>query len=292
MNCYLQSDKLKAAFTTHGAELISLRDYNDNEYIWQGEKSVWGRHAPVLFPFICNTLSGHYTVDGKPFALSNHGFARDSEFTLTDSKEASAAFLLCSNDETRMNFPFVFELMVSYRLDGNALHTRFSITNRSEREMPFFIGGHPAFNVPISADEKFTDYAVVFPEKERELSNCKDGKPIPVYHEIERLPLTHECFKSDVLLENKPKSGSISLRSTVTDNRVKLEFDNSGCIAVWSPFFESEEKTAKASFVCLEPWSSLPVYAENTEELTQMKSALRLAPNEKTDFSYTIYVMA
>ena len=76
----ISSDKLKAKISDDGAELCSLTDYNGTEYIWQADPAIWKRHAPILFPFICNTASKKYTVNGSEYALSNHGFARDSVF--------------------------------------------------------------------------------------------------------------------------------------------------------------------------------------------------------------------
>ena len=35
-----------------------------------------------------------------------------------------------------------------------------------DRDMPFFIGGQPAFRVPLSEGETLEDYLVEFPEKE------------------------------------------------------------------------------------------------------------------------------
>ena len=101
----ISSDILKVTIDSFGAELHSIKDCNDTEYLWQADEKVWKRHAPVLFPFICNTASKKYTVDGKEYALSNHGFARDSEFELLYAKESSAEFYLGHSDETLKIYP-------------------------------------------------------------------------------------------------------------------------------------------------------------------------------------------
>jgi galactose mutarotase-like enzyme len=91
-------------------------------------------------------------------------------------------------------------------------------------------------------------------------------------------------------MKDHPESSWVALISKSHDYKVRLRFDNKGCIAVWSSWFEDAAKTQNAKFVCLEPWSSTPVYCENTEELTDMKNAVRLASKEKYSFSYTIEI--
>jgi galactose mutarotase-like enzyme len=268
----VKSDILIAKIQTKGAELISLRDYNDTEYIWQGNPAVWGRHAPLLFPFICNTKSGSYTVGGKPFSLNNHGFARDVNWELIRAKEDSAAFILESNEETKRLFPFDFELTANYTVKANTFLTKITVANTGSSVMPFFIGGHPAFNVPLKSADKFTDWFVS-------------------YGDDDKLPLSHNTFENDVLLRDHPENGVIKLLSKTSDTRISLKFDRQGTIAVWSSFFPDDPaKTENAKFVCLEPWTSPPVYTEKTEELLEMERTVKLSPGKTFDFSYSIEI--
>ena len=52
MQCTLTNSYLKATFESFGAELISLQDTDGKEYVWCGDSAFWGRHAPILFPFV------------------------------------------------------------------------------------------------------------------------------------------------------------------------------------------------------------------------------------------------
>ena len=59
-----------------GAELQSVRLKEDNiEYLWQGDSTYWGRRAPILFPIVGRLVDNTYYVDGKPYSLTQHGFA-------------------------------------------------------------------------------------------------------------------------------------------------------------------------------------------------------------------------
>ena len=52
MQYTLTNSYLKATFESFGAELISLQDTDGKEYVWCGDSAFWGRHSPVLFPFV------------------------------------------------------------------------------------------------------------------------------------------------------------------------------------------------------------------------------------------------
>ena len=49
----LENNNLIASINKHGAELSRLYSKtHDREIIWGGNPKYWGRHAPVLFPFV------------------------------------------------------------------------------------------------------------------------------------------------------------------------------------------------------------------------------------------------
>lgn len=290
MQTVISSDILKVKIDSFGAELHSIKDYNDTEYLWQADERVWKRHAPVLFPFVCNTASGKYTVEGKEYSLSNHGFARDSEFELLFSKESSAEFYLGYSDDTLKRYPYKFGLYVNYALDGGKLKITYTAENKDDNDIFFFIGGHPAFRCPVSPRESFSDYTVVYEKNERIVQSRSDGSEAVILNDGNKIPVSHELFAHDVFMKSRPESSWIALVSKSHDYKVKLHFDNKGCIAVWSSWFEDRDRTEAAQFVCLEPWSSAPVYCDNEEELTKMPSAVRLSPSEKYAFSFTIEI--
>ena len=291
MQAVISSDILKAKIDSFGAELHSLMDFNDTEYIWQADEKVWKRHAPVLFPFICNTASKKYTCGGTEFALSNHGFARDSEFEMLVCKDNCAEFRLTSNDKTLEAYPFKFELYTQYTINGNRLDVKYTVKNTDDKDIFFFIGGHPAFRCPVGENEKFEDYSIVYELPEHIVQTLADGSQKIIADNIRKINASHELFANDVFMKDKPQSGWVAIVSKSYDYKVKLHFENAGCIAVWSSYFSGdEERTKEAEFICLEPWSSAPVYCENTEELTEMKSAVRLERGGKYVFGYNIEI--
>lgn len=286
MQVTLSSKSIKAVIDSFGAELHSLKDGKDTEYLWQADPKVWKRHAPILFPFICNTTSKKYTCGGKEYSLANHGFARDNEFELLYSLKNEAGFVLRASEETKKIYPFDFELYVKYAVCDNMIGVNYIVKNVDNKDIYFFIGGHPAFNVP-----DFDDYYVKY-EKSEKINREFNGKTTVIADNTDSVALSHELFADDVFMKDKPESSWISLVSKTSGQKVKLSYDNSGCIAVWSSYFDDPALTEQAKFVCLEPWSSVPVYCDpnDEEELTKMEHAIKLEAGRSHFFSYCIEI--
>ncbi len=48
----IESVELRATISTRGAELVSLRDADGVDYLWNGDPAWWPNHAPILFPIV------------------------------------------------------------------------------------------------------------------------------------------------------------------------------------------------------------------------------------------------
>lgn len=284
MICKIISSELEATVCSYGAELHSLKK-GGYEYMWQAGKA-WERHAPLLFPFICSPGGKAYNAGGKEYIMkANHGFARDMEFALSESAEDFCEFVLEDNEETLAQYPYHFKLYVRYFFENGRLVTLCRVENKSDDNMYFYLGGHPAFNCPLESGLSFDDYYVQY-EKE-ELIEQQAGESLrTVLAYDNKLPLTRELFDYDVIMKDMPQSQSISLRSDKGSRYVTLYYPDSDCIAVWSPTGNND-----ASFVCLEPWTSVPVYCDDREKDIEKKShAICLAKGGKLEYRYDIEV--
>ena len=106
MALILENETLCAKISEHGAELTSLYNKkNGIEYIWQGDPAFWGRHSPVLFPIVGRLKNDTYEFENKTYQLSQHGFARDLDFTVTKATDTTATFELLASDETKAKYP-------------------------------------------------------------------------------------------------------------------------------------------------------------------------------------------
>lgn len=269
---------LSFAADENGAELHSLK-YKGEEFLWQcGD--AWKRYAPVLFPFICSPKDRTYRAGGKEYTMpGNHGFARDSKFKLVGDSESSATFCLESSAATKEWYPYDFKLLVSYIINNGVLEVRSTVQNAGKEDMYFYLGGHPAFICDIEGGESVAVYekpeTIIQPIPEGERT-VLDGKTT--------LHLTREMFKYDVIMKDHPASKAITLKKE-DGGYVKLSFPNSECIAVWTA------ADPAAQFICLEPWTSVPAYADDEyANIEEKPHAIKLSPESAYIYKYFIEI--
>ena len=78
MRITLRRGGLTAEAETMGGELVSLRDRQDTEYIWNGDPAYWPGRNPVLFPIVGGLKGGKISIGGETYEMGRHGFARQS----------------------------------------------------------------------------------------------------------------------------------------------------------------------------------------------------------------------
>lgn len=284
MLCEIRKGNISFAADTFGAELHSLK-LGEREYLWQCGSS-WRRYAPVLFPFICSPKDRTYRANGKRYTMkANHGFARDKEFTVLEKNDSCVSYILRPDEETLAQYPYKFEFVVRYSVLGDGVKVENIVHNADTIPIYFYIGGHPAFNCPLDDESEFTDYYIEYGEKEHIVRNI-EGKPVTLVEDGNIINVTRDLFDYDAVIIPDPLSDKVSLKSRRSGHSVTVEFPDSRCIAVWSP-----EKDNNAAFVCLEPWTSVPVYYDDDEEDIEKKAhAIKLDPGKDHAYSYTIRI--
>ncbi len=280
----IRNQNLSFSADTFGAELHSLKK-DGLEYLWQcGE--AWKRYAPVLFPFICSPEGRNYRAGGKTYHMNaNHGFARDLEFQLLEQTETTVSFILHDSPETLAQYPYPFALTIKYTLLADGVKIENIVQNTGTDTMYFYLGGHPAFNCPLEAGTDFTDYYIEY-EKNETLTRKIQHQDVILAEKQNKIPVTRALFDYDAIILDNPDSESISLKSEKSEHSVTVVFPDSQAIAVWSP-----EKDDNAAFVCLEPWTSVPVYYDdNQPDLEKKAHAVKLEAGQNYHYTYEIHV--
>ena len=169
------SNGISATVKAAGAELCSLKNIQGLELLWQAGLE-WPRHAPLLFPIVGRLKNDQLRHDGKVFPMTQHGFARDRRFDWTERGPTSCTLILVDDAQTRARYPFAFQLVVTYTLDGADLHVSYEVTNTGEEMLPASIGGHPAFNWPLLPELSKDAYRLTFSNEEpAPIRRLKDG---------------------------------------------------------------------------------------------------------------------
>lgn len=282
MTTTISNSILTAQIKHTGAELCSLKNNSNTEYIWGGNPEFWGKHSPILFPIVGTLKNNSYQHNNVEYHLSRHGFAREMSFELIDKQENSATFSLTSSDETKEKYPFDFELHLIYTLENAALKIEYRVINNGESKMPFSIGAHPAFDLPGN----FKNYSLEFENREPlTFFLLEDGLISNTTEQLQldkkELHLNHKLFESDALVFKKLTSKSISILEN-SKPILKISYEDFPNLGIWTP--------PNAPFICIEPWFGYSDTVETFGNLFNKEGIQILDSNEifKSQFSIEI----
>jgi galactose mutarotase-like enzyme len=266
------NDQISVTVSPVGGELHSILDIKTGiEYLWQGDRTYWGRRALNLFPFIGRLFQKTYTLQGVSYSPDIHGFLPNAEMELVSHDTDSCCFCLCESKETLAVFPYHFKFFISYRLVGRTLNIVFEVHNCSQETMYCGMGGHPGFNLPLEQGLTFEDYQIEFPApclpKLVELSPSVLNTGVRIPYPLEdgyRLPLSHDMFTQDaVVFAEMPRS--VTLSSSMGHRKIKVDFPQMPYVGFW------HKPNTDAPFLCIEPWSCLPGREGIVEELKDIQ---------------------
>lgn len=251
----LSNDILTVEIAELGAQLHSIkRNDNQIEYLWQGDPASWKRQAPVLFPFVGRLKDDQYEYAGKTYHRTQHGFARDREFTVIDQTATRVVLKQTDDEETRKAFPFAFELRVIYELAGTQLQVQYQVNNPDDQQsLIYAIGAHPGFNMPLSSAGSFEQISLsVSPAEEYSrvvLAGSYNDSQHPITIDMhDAKTLNHDLFKNDaIIFETGGARFTATLTDPATQHGVHVHTVGTQHVGVWSPY------PAQANLVCVEP---------------------------------------
>lgn len=285
----LHNQQLSIKVSEHGAELTSIV-CEQKEYLWQANPDFWKRHAPVLFPIVGRLWNDEYRHNGQTFHMSQHGFARDSDFRLTARTDDSLTFLLESNDETRKVYPFDFALETTYKIDDRRITVHWKVTNKGNGEMHFQIGAHPAFNfLDYDIDSNIRGYFDFDRNSGLKRTWIKEKGCVDTAEKtdlkldgIGLLPISSHLFDHDAIVLDDSQVHEVTLYDRLKYPSVTLRFD-APVVGLWSP-------TRDAPFVCIEPWYGRADRTGYTGEFANRDHMQHLAPGQSFEGGYEIEI--
>lgn len=286
----LTSGRLKAAVSTHGAELQALETADGVPLLWHGDAAWWTGRSPLLFPIVGRVPDDEILVEGRRYPLKQHGFARTSAFTLLAASETRCSYGLTSSAETEAAYPFAFTLAVAYEVTGETLVVRATVSNREPtRPMPFSFGFHPAFLWPLRPGTRRTDCDLLFSHGETaSIARPADGllatarQPNPV-GESRRLPLQDALFADGALIFDAVASDSITYRNGAGLS-VRISFKGMPHLGIWSK--------PGAPFVCIEPWHGFAAPEGFAGELADKPGIILLPAGDSRSFEMSISIVS
>ena len=223
---------------------------------------------PLLFPFAGRLRGSTFAFGDRTYGLKDslfnagnaiHGFVLNRPWRVTEQAAARATGEFhASVDEPGLleQWPADFRIAVTYEVAGTALRCEVRVDNPDERPLPFGLGTHPYFRVPLG---------------EGDAAGCRVTVPAGAYWELadglptgRRFPATGErdltaglpfgdAQLDDVLTDLRAEDGRV--RTAIVDpgsgRTLTQTFDAAfrHCVVFTPPHRQA---------VCVEPYTAVP----------------------------------
>lgn len=289
MKTTLENDQLEVTVKSPGAEMTSIKAKKDGmEFLWQGDSRYWKGQSTILFPIIGGIPDGKYTYRGQMYQMNSHGFARNEEFMLVEESQTELVYKLVSSEETLIQYPFQFEFLVTYKLEGNKLKHGFIVNNMDSVDILFSVGAHPGFNCPLYNHETMEDYHLVFEKAEKlkkriKKGNLLSGETVLFMDGEKEKALSHSLFYDGATILDNMESDWLEIRSSKNSRVMRVEFEGFPYLGIWSA-------ANNGPFICIEPWFGVDSTQGNSYELTQKEGLVKLSPGCKFSCEYNIII--
>src|SRR5947208_2454807 len=179
----------------------------------KGHDRPSGSGIPILFPFPGRARGSRFAYNGRTFELEPgdgrgnaiHGFVlgRPWEVIHRATSQVAGWFQASRVDGALLErWPADFRLMVTYELTGNALRSQIVVENPDDRPLPWGLGIHPYFRLPLVPGGQADACRVAVPAGEywELLDMLPTGKRLPAAgrHDLSRGPPFAETQLDDV----------------------------------------------------------------------------------------------
>lgn len=284
----LSNGVLTAEVNPIGAELSSLRTADSAEWLWQGNPAHWASRAPILFPVIGRSAGGHILISGLPHPMPSHGIARANAFRILEHHASRCRLRLTDTPETRVSYPFAFQLDIAFALSGASISVGAEITNTGAISLPCSFGFHPGFVWPLPGSAERPHVVTLAGGREPRTRRI-DGQG-GLRAEIEpslftrgRLTPTYDLFARDAIIIDEDWGGHVTF-GIERGPLVEVVAEGLPNLGIWT--------RPAAPFLCLEPWHGLPALAAGTNAIETRPSMMHIAPSASRTLRMTIAAFA
>lgn len=192
---------------------------------------------PLLFPFASKTAGDQYELDGQSYGMPMHGLLKNASFAVKEVTEDRATLWMEPSPAwVSACYPFAYHLEVTYQVSGRSLCAAVSITNRSSKPMPHYMGWHPFF---LATDKTQLSFK----------------HPMTVHYDYVRhedQPMSEALDLSQRLddVYHTPNALQFRLENPVDNYSVDCQFDNHFQVMVVCSWVKDS--------MCIEPWCGIP----------------------------------
>lgn len=234
-----------------------------------------------------------------------HGFLHSRPYEVVEYKvEGDKAIVKTKyeydeKDEFFTYLPIKFMSYLEFVLDEEGLHYSFTMTNLSNKQMPYGVCNHTSFMAPNVNGSKATDIRLTLPAikalplNERQLPVAPYKKDISAYDEkyvkgtaqMIKVPVDNDMYEIGTLrVDGKPVHGVV-ITDKRTGKRICYDVDET------FKFFIVWNDRGTKDYFCPEPMSWM-IDAPNLDLPAEESGYIELAPGESKTVTEHIYTIA
>ena len=287
----LKNEFLGVELNPKGAEIIKILGQRDGlNYMWRRDPSLWASSAPILFPIVGALKNNECRIDNKTYSMTQHGFSRHNIYDTHEKSETCVEFELVPNEDILKQYPYLFDLKVTYTLKNNQLECECKVKNTDTRMIYFQIGGHPAFACPFMEGESSNDYYVEFEQNESLRNKIIDVEHRGMSHETallfdneKRFFVRQALFDNDAIVIKDMKSHYVTLKSLNHEKTLRFYMENFNHLGIW---------TSKhvGGLIAFEPWVGHSDYVDFTGEFKDKEGVVALDVNQEFTCKFIVEI--
>ena len=242
-------------------------------------------------------------VNESRFQNYIHGFLHTRNYSVVetttegDKAIAKTSYVYDENDLFFEYFPVKFRSDLEFVLDEEGLHYSFTLTNLSDKQMPYGVCNHTSFKAPFTKKGKGKNIRLQIPAVKRCVLNDRqlptgEVKDLSAYDEqyakgtklVNKVPINNDMYSVTTgEVDGKPFYGAI-MTDTVTGKRICYEVDET------FKFFIVWNDRGTKDYYCPEPMSWM-IDAPNLDLPAEETGYIELAPNESKTVTEHIFTI-
>lgn len=245
-----------------------------------------------------------FPVNEGRFQNHLHGFLHTRNYEIVDMKVegdkaiAKTKYVYDEKDLFFEYYPVKFQSELEFVLDSDGLHYSFTLTNQSDKQMPYGVCNHTSFQAPHSKKSRAKDIRLQLPAVKRLPVNFRQ-LPIPPYkkelsaydenyvngtaHMI-KFPINNDMYEIDTMNVDGKKFHGAVITDTTTGNRICYEVDDA------FKFFIVWNDRGTKDYYCPEPMSWM-IDAPNLDLPADETGYVELTPGESKTVTERIYTI-
>lgn len=230
-----------------------------------------------------------------------HGFLQKRNHTVIETKIdgdkaiAKTQYIYDEKDEFFQYLPIKFQADYEFILDAEGMHYNFTLTNLSDKQMPYGVCHHSAFRAPFTKNGKGKDIRIKLPALKRCMINERrlptgEVRDLSAYDEkyvngtmlVNKVPIDNDMYVMGMgELDGAPFYGAV-MTDIKTGKRVCYEVDET------YKFFIVWNDRGTKDYFCPEPMTWM-IDAPNLDLPAEETGYIELAPNESKTVSQRIF---